>query len=133
MKRNEIANEQNEGEPLPEMETYEQAEAVAKERGDQFYVCAFMIKGWILGRFMEAAVRLSPKVREPEGFLQSGKAWKGFRDIFGMLQHRQFDYSVEALSRFIGYDDPWPGVLSRARTALLLEWDRLGKDAKLRA
>src|SRR5712671_1669153 len=60
----------------PEMETYEQAEAMAKERGDQIYVCAFMIKGGILGRFMEAAIGLSPKVREPEGSLQSGKAWK---------------------------------------------------------
>ena len=133
MKGNEIPNNQNEGEPLPEMETYEQAEAVAQERGDQFYVCAFMIKDWILRRFMEAAVRLSPKVREPEGSLQSGKAWKGFLDIFGRLQDRQFHYSVEALSRFIRYDDPWPGLLSRARTALLLEWDRLGKDAQLRS
>jgi len=79
MKLNEIPQSQKQREPLPEMETYEQAEAVSKEKGDPFYLCAFMMKSWVTGLMTEAYVRLAPENQHPTGCLQTGQAWKGFQ------------------------------------------------------
>src|SRR2546428_329910 len=54
MKLNDIPNDQNERGPLPEMETYEQAEAVSRESGNHFYLCAFMMQSWIKGLMLES-------------------------------------------------------------------------------
>ena len=119
MTPNDIPNNQNALEPLPEMETYEQAEAVSKERGDHFYLCAFMMKSWVKGLMTEAYVRLAPENQHPEGFLQTGRAWKGFLDIFGKLNQRQFHHSIRAVRRFITYPCWSPADLADYRRKTL--------------
>ena len=69
MKLNEIPENQGGRGPLPLMENYQQAEAVARKEHDYFYLCAFMMQSWIQRLVAEAAIRLAPNNQHPTGSL----------------------------------------------------------------
>jgi hypothetical protein len=121
MKINDLGNNQNGAGPLPEMETYEDAEAISEKEHDHFYLCAFMMKSWLQGLVLDAAIRLPPLNQLGKPAPQTGQGWKGFLDIFGQLSDAQFHYSIRAVLRFLKYDDAGSDLLLRAQVPLTIE------------
>jgi len=133
MRLYEIPDDQSDAGPLPEMETYDQAEAVSKKEGDYFYLCAFMMKSWLHGLVLDAVLRLPPLNQLSKPAPQTGQAWKGFLDIFGQLKHSQFHYSTRELLRFIKYNDADADLLLRAQMPLIIEHQLNGGYPELRS
>jgi len=111
----------NEPGPLPEMETAEDAIAVAHLQHDQFYICAFMMKRWLARLVTHAAAVLPAHNARHASFRQTGQAWSGFLDNFGKLNDQEFHQVISHLTRFIRHNDLSPRLLLRAHAPLEIE------------
>src|SRR5436189_176478 len=65
--------------------------------------------------------------RRPCDVLQDGYAWGGFCEIFPSTDERNFRHALNALFRFIQYEDRFADALRRAQVPLLIEEQLTGR------
>jgi len=107
------------------MKTYEQALAVSEKAGDHFFVCAFMLQGWICNLMSGTILTYDTPDHRPCAFLQDGEAWSGFRELFP--EPESFHHALGALFRFTQYDNRFAAALLRAQVPLAIEQQLTGR------
>jgi len=114
---------------LPQMNDYDEAVALSKQRGDHFLVCAFMLREWLADLVIQACASYANGTARPSQPMQTGLAWAGLLDLFDQLPDNQFHHASAALFRFINYDHPLAELLLRSRAPLHIEHDITGDFA----
>src|ERR1043166_4045286 len=114
--------------PLPRMRTYEEAVLVSKKKGDQFFLCAFILKDWICNLMSDTFLAYKTCDKRPCAVLQDGQAFSGFCQLFPEEKHLQHALSI--LLRFTQYDNRFANSLRRAHFALRIEEQLPGRPSR---
>src|SRR6266550_7177291 len=112
---------------LPRMQTYDEAASISKQTGDHFFLCAFMLRDWICNLMSGTLLTYHTPDHRPCDVLQDGYAWGGFCELFPSTDERHFRHALNALFRFIRYDDRFANALQRAQVPLLIEEQLTGR------
>ena len=112
--------------PLPKMESYEHALALARERHDDFLPRAFQIRQWLADCVIETCAAYANPHRRPGEPMQTGGVLSAFLDVFDLRRDDQLLPASQALFRFLKYSHPLSDVLARSRAPLHIEHDVTG-------
>src|SRR6266513_2526144 len=111
---------------LPLYKSLAEAIAMSKKRQDTFYVDTLYIQRWLARANKEAIVEYAEKKDARDRSLQTGSAWRLFKESFGQLSDPQFVSIFKSMARLTTYDDPVSRCLAEARYALQIEHDCTG-------
>ena len=111
---------------LPLFKSLAEAVTLSKKEKDNFYVVALYIQRWLARANKEAVAEYAEKKDPRDRSLQTGSAWRLFREHFGEMPDNQFCYLFTCMARLTTYDDPVSRCLAEARSALMIEHDSTG-------
>ena len=92
-------------EKLPAFKTWEECLAFCGEKGDNFYIDAFMLEAWI-GTIITKTVEQYAENKSGNRHLQTGTGWDAWQLIFGHAKPDEWGYILQSLARFGGCDTP---------------------------
>ena len=96
---------QPEKEKLPAFKTAEECIAYCEEKGDNFYLTAFMLEAWI-GAITEKTVQQYAGNKSGDRHLQTGAGWEAWQSTFGHARPDDWGHILASLARFGGCDTP---------------------------
>src|SRR6266487_2594026 len=111
---------------LPLLKSMAEAVALSKKEQDTFYVDTLYIQRWLARANKEAVAEYAEKKDPRDRSLQTGSAWRLFRQSFGDLTDPQFVSIFQSMARLTTYDDPISRCLAEARFPLQIEHDCTG-------
>src|SRR2546428_7456891 len=111
---------------LPLFKSMAEAVALSKKEQDTFYIDTLFIQRWLARANKEAVAEYAEKKNPRDRSLQTGSAWRAFRELFGELPDAQFFYLFTCMARLSTYDDPVSRCLAEVRYALQIEHDFTG-------
>src|SRR5437867_9269797 len=111
---------------LPLFKSMGEAVALSKKEQDTFYIDTLYIQRWLTRANKEAVAEYAEKKDPRDRSLQTGSAWRLFRQTFGQLSDPQFVCIFKSMARLTTYDDPVSRCLAEARFALQIEHDCTG-------
>jgi hypothetical protein len=98
-------SDQLEKEKLPVFKTWDECLAYFNEKGDNFYLDAFMLEAWI-GAITEKTVEQYAGNKSGNRHLQTGTGWEAWQSIFGHAKPDDWGYILQSLARFGNCDTP---------------------------
>jgi hypothetical protein len=111
---------------LPLFKSMAEAVALSKNEQDNFYIAVLHIQRWLAQANKEAVAEYAEKKNPRDRSLQTGSAWRLFRQHFAELPDPEFSWLFTCMARLTTYDDPISRCLSEARHALQIEHDCTG-------
>jgi hypothetical protein len=94
--------------PLPLMKNFDEAQRIAENEKDAFYLAAFLIQCWLGNVTIAAAAEYAEKKVPKDRALQTGESWRGFLELFGGATKKGFRYMLSCLVRFCISEDSSP-------------------------
>src|SRR5258706_10747570 len=91
---------------LPLFKSMAEAVALSKKEQDTFYIDILYIQRWLARANKEAVAEYAEKKDARDRSLQTGSAWRLFRQSFGDLSDPQFVSLFKSMARLTSYDDP---------------------------
>jgi hypothetical protein len=116
---------QPEKEKLPAFKTVKECIAYCDEKGDNFYLTAFMLEAW-MGRAMMKTVEQYAEHKSGDRHLQTGTAWEAWQFVFGHAAPEEWPRIMESLGRFANCDSPDAKIAGRM-LSLAMEEDKHGE------
>src|SRR5580765_3927500 len=118
-----LQNSHNAAKPrcLPFLKSMAEAAALSKKENDRFYTDTLKIQRWLARANKEAVAEYAEKKDPRQRSLQTGSAWRLFRESFGHLSDPQFACIFKSMARLTTYDDPVSRCLAQARYTLQIE------------
>jgi hypothetical protein len=107
------------------MESIPDAVAVSEEKGDSFYLDAFMFQAWV-GECICHVVQEYSRTNPAERSLQSGQARRAFQHLFGNATENDQAYLYYHLLRLAAFEDSLASRISDALVLLYFEHDLEG-------
>lgn len=92
-------------ERLPAFKSWEDCLAFGHEKGDSFYIDAFMLEAWI-GQIVSSTVEQYAKNKSGKRHLQTGVGWEAWQLVFGHAKPGQWGHILQSLARFGNCDTP---------------------------
>lgn len=111
---------QPEKEKLPAFKTGEECIAYCKEKGDNFYLTAFMLEAWI-GITICKTVEQYAEHKSGDRRLQTGRGWEAWQSVFGEAAPQEWSHIFEAMARYISCDTNEAEIVSRMINCIALE------------
>jgi len=111
---------------LPLFKSMAEAVALSKKEQDTFYIDTLFIQRWLARANKEALAEYADKKDPRDRSLQTGSAWRLFRESFGDLTDPEFALLFKSMARLTTYDDPISRCLAQARFPLQIEHDLTG-------
>src|SRR5437867_6539259 len=111
---------------LPLFKSMGEAVTLSKKEQDTFYIDTLYIQRWLARANKEAVAEYAEKKDPRDRSLQTGSAWRLFRESFGELSDNQFVSLFKSMARLTTYDDPVSRCLAEARFPLRVEHDCSG-------
>jgi hypothetical protein len=109
-------------EELPAWKSFEDCKAYAEEKGDSFYITAFMLECWIGDVQTKAIEQFSKKAKPAERAFQSGGAWESWNDVFGHAKPEEWPYLLDCIGRYSQcVSNEMPRILHSALNLLAIE------------
>src|SRR6266446_2695962 len=105
-------SEQPEKEKLPALKTAEECIAYCEEKGDNFYLTAFMLEAWV-GMTIAKVVEQYAEHKSGDRRLQTGMGWETWQFVFGHAAPEEWPHIMESLGRFANCDSPDAGIAAR--------------------
>src|SRR5438477_12143524 len=99
---------------LPLFKSMAEAVTLSKKEQDTFYVDTLYIQRWLGRANKEAIAEYAEKKDTRQRSLQTGSAWRLFRQSFGELSDPQFFTLFKSMTRLTTYDDPVSRCLAEA-------------------
>lgn len=103
------------------MQSFDDAEALARQEKDLYYVVAFMIQCWLAELLQRDAAEYAEKKNPKDRSLQSGEAWQSFQQMFAVLIKKGYFYLLSCLFRFSASDPSPRNSLRHALIPLSIE------------
>jgi hypothetical protein len=101
-----------EKEKLPAFKTAQECIAYCEEKGDNFYLTAFMLEAWI-GLTITKAVEQYAEHKSGDRRLQTGTAWGAWQFVFGHAAPEEWRHIMESLGRFVNCGSPDAEIAGR--------------------
>lgn len=92
-------SKQPEKEKLPAFKTWEECVAFCHEKGDNFYIDAFMLEAWI-GTVIAKTVEQYAENKSGLRHLQTGTGWEAWQSVFGHAKPEEWPHIFTSTARF---------------------------------
>ncbi len=106
---------------LPLLRNFEQAEALAVQKQDPFYLAAFLIQCWLGELVMRAAAQYAENKDPKDRLFQTGESWRTLVQFFDLKPEKPCAYLLSCFYRFSAEDDSPGNSLRRSLTPLVIE------------
>ena len=114
---------------LPLLRNFEQAEALAIQEQDPFYLAAFLIQCWLGELVMRGAAQYAENKNPKDRLFQTGESWRTLVEFFNLKPEKPCGYLLSCFYRFSALDDSPGNSLRRSLTPLVIERRVTGEHA----